>query len=285
MNNIACVTYDGKPELTADDQLFVAALRERGVAAAAVCWDDRAADWAGYDRVVVRSCWDYVPRAAEFRTWLDHLQRHGTRLLNPASLIEWNMNKRYLAELAARGVDIAPTAWLPQGDAAELAAVLADHGWERAVVKPAISAGGENTWETTAARAAADQPRLDRMVQTSDVLVQPFLPAVTSAGEWSLIFFNGEYSHAVLKRPAAGEFRSQSHHGGSVTPGDPGEALIAQARRALAAAPRTPLYARVDGVAVGGRLILMELEMIEPDLFLGSAPGAAARFAAALLAR
>jgi hypothetical protein len=280
---IALVTYAAAPDLTDDDQLLRAALHARGVSVAAVRWDDPAADWSRFQHVVLRSPWDYVERATEFRAWIQRMQRDGVPLRNSAPIVIWNMDKQYLAGLAAQGIPVVPTIWLKQGARAELASLLSARRWERAVVKPTISASGVNTWATTGERAPRDQAALDALLSAGDVMVQPFMPQVGKEGEWSLLFFDRQYSHAVLKRAAKGEFRVQSDYGGSKQAAIPSTALIAQAHAVLRAVPGPLLYARVDGVVVNGQFVLMELELIEPSLFLGSAPGAADRLAEAVI--
>jgi glutathione synthase/RimK-type ligase-like ATP-grasp enzyme len=269
----ALVTYAQLPHLSADDRLLQDALRRRGHVADAVVWDDPHVVWQRYDAVVVRSCWDYHTRPAEFLAWVDRIAALGVRLLNTPDLLRWNHEKRYLLDLAARGVPIVPTVYLPQGAPADLAQILRVRGWDAAVVKPAIAATAYHTWRTGAQRAA-DQSRLTELLAARAMLVQPLMPQI-EAGEWSLLFFGGEYSHAVLKRPAAGDFRSQDDFGGTAEALTPPPGLIQQAAQALASAARAPLYARVDGLLVDATFTMMELELIEPSLFLGYAPHAA----------
>jgi glutathione synthase/RimK-type ligase-like ATP-grasp enzyme len=198
-------------------------------------------------------------------------------------LVLWNMNKRYLLDLAGRGVNAVPTEHLTAGDRPDLKEVLERRGWDEAVVKPAVSVGSHGAWRTSRATAAADQDRFAGQLGARDVLVQPFLSEVMSQGEWSLVFLGGEYSHAVLKRPAEGDFRVQEHLGGSSSPAHANRALVEQALSALTAVGRPLLYARVDGVERDGSLVLTEFEIIEPSLFLGLAPGAGQRFAEAIV--
>lgn len=270
--------------MTADDLLAVEALRRRGAAVDPLLWD--APDGAaGFDAVIVRSVWDYHLRPAEFLRWVDTLQQAGALLLNPPAVLRWNHHKSYLRELAARGVASVPTVWLERGVDANLGGVLADHGWDEAVVKPAISASAYETWVTSRASARADEVRFRELSLAGDVLLQPIVPEVRSKGEWSLLFFGGSFSHAMLKRPREGDFRVQEELGGSAVRREPPAALVEQARLSLAAAPAPCLYARVDGVERDGRLVVMELELIEPVLYFGADDGAADRFAKACLDR
>lgn len=283
MQRIAFATCRDLPELAASDRAAAAELAGRGVVVEAAIWDDAAVDWSRFAAVVVRSCWDYYLEPERFLAWAEGLSRRGVRLLNPAALIRWNVRKTYLSDLAARGVAVVPTIFVAPGEAASLSALLDARGWERAVLKPQISASAYETFLLPRERAPEGQALLDRLVGLSGAMVQPYVEEVTTRGELSLIFLGGRFSHAVKKLPRAGDFRVQLEHGGAqvlVTPGDP---LIAEARRAVEAIEGPWLFARVDGVEAGGRLLLMELELIEPELFLCFPPGAV-RFADALTA-
>jgi glutathione synthase/RimK-type ligase-like ATP-grasp enzyme len=271
---IALVTYARLPHLAADDRLLQQALIRRGHEADALVWDDPAADWGRYDHAIVRSCWDYHERPAEFLAWVDRLEQIGARLWNPPPLLRWNHEKGYLLELAARGVPTVPTVYLARGERADLAELLSGRGWREAVVKPAVAATAFHTWRTSPERAEADQGRLDELLAERAMLVQPLMPQIAS-GEWSLLFFGGRFSHAVLKRPAPGDFRSQDDFGGTSELLAPPPGLVEQAARILEHAPGRWLYARVDGLLVGEVFTLMELELIEPSLFLSLAPRSA----------
>jgi hypothetical protein len=240
--------------------------------------------WGDFDRLVLRSCWDYHKRPDEFLAWLALLEAQGAPLWNPPRLVRANAHKSYLRALESAGVPVLPTAWLPRGAAADLRALLEERGWPEAVVKPAVSASAYGTWRTGVSRASEDQRALDDLLSRADVLVQPLAPEVARDGEWSLVFFGGSYSHAVLKRPGAGDFRVQSELGGTETTLEPAPSLLAQARAVASKIDGPWLYARVDGIDRAGVFTLFELELIEPFLYLGRHPQAAARFAEAILA-
>lgn len=280
---IAFATHGGLPSLSDDDRLAVAELDRLGAGVEAAVWDDPGVRWASYDRVVIRSCWDYHLRPGAFLDWLGQLERDGISLWNPASVIRANVDKGYLVDLAAAGVPVVPTARLERREEVDLAGLLAEHGWEEAVVKPSVSASAFRTRRVRREDAAAAQADLEEMLEASGVLVQRFLPEIQTRGEWSFIFLGGEYSHAVLKRPKTGDFRVQEELGGSSILERPEPALVEQARAVTATIPVPWLYARVDGVEIGGVFTLMELELIEPLLFLGWDPQAPARFAEAIL--
>ncbi len=283
MNRIAFVTHGGLPGLSADDRLAVAELGRLGAEVEAAVWDDPSVRWASYGRVVIRSCWDYHLRPGAFLDWLGRLERDGVSLWNPAPVVRANVDKGYLVDLAAASVPAVPTVRLEPGERVDLAGLLAERSWDEAVVKPSVSASAFRTRRVRREDAAAAQAELEEMLEASGVLVQRFLPEIQTRGEWSFIFLGGEYSHAVLKRPKTGDFRVQEELGGSSVLERPAPALVEQARAVAATIPIPWLYARVDGVETGGVFTLMELELIEPLLFLGWDPQAPARFAEAIL--
>jgi len=282
---VALATQAALPELYADDRLLIPALAARGVHAGAAVWDDPSVDWTTFGAVVIRSCWDYHLKHDVFLAWIDRLERVGVAVFNAPRVIRWNAEKGYLRDLEQRGVQVVPTRWIERGSLASLHDVLHDAGWENAVVKPAISASAHETWRTSLESTARDDARFRTMVDRGRVLVQPFMETVVTIGEWSLVFIDGACSHAMLKRARSGDFRVQSEHGGTAVRGDPGTHVVEQARRALVAAGGDSLYARVDGCVVDGEFVLMELELIEPLLYLAEHPEAPDRFAAALADR
>jgi hypothetical protein len=280
---IAFVTHAGLPGLSKDDLLAVEELRRRGATVEPAVWDDPGVRWPRYDRVILRSCWDYHLRPGEFLDWLDRMEREGIPLWNPAPVARGNVDKGYLAALAAAGIPVVPTAFLERGEAVDLGPLLDERGWTDVVIKPSVSASAFRTLRIGRGEAVAARAGLEEMAAASRVLIQPFLPEVQTRGEWSLMFLLGEYSHSVLKRPGAGDFRVQAELGGSALPERPAPALVEQARAVVETIPGPWLYARVDGVEIGGTFTLMELELIEPSLFLAADPRAPARFAEAIL--
>ena len=285
MPDVALVTYAELPNLNPDDHPLRAELAGRGARAHAVRWDDAAVDWREFDVVVLRSCWDYHRRTAEFRDWLAARERAGTRLWNPAAVVRWNLDKSYLRDLRAAGVAVPDTLWIEPGTAPDLERLVASRPWERAVVKPRISLSAHDTWITDRAGAARDQERFARLVAERGALVQEFVPEITAAGELSLVYVDGRFSHAVCKRAGPDDFRVQHQYGGRAEPVAASAAARRGAEQALAALPGAWLYARVDGVERDGRLMVMELEVIEPELFLVWSGEAVRRLADAILSR
>jgi glutathione synthase/RimK-type ligase-like ATP-grasp enzyme len=279
---IAFVTYEGLPELNADDRRAAAALEDLGLPTDAVRWDDRGADWLGYGAVVLRSTWDYHRRVDEFHAWIDRMEAIGARLWNPPRVLRWNTDKRYLARMAQPSLAPPPTAILERGAAVRLQALLEARGWNEAVVKPAISADGFSTECTSRERAASDQAVLDAMLTRGDVVVQQLVPEIRTNGEISMMFFSGVFSHAVSKRPQAGEFRVQERLGGRIARTEPPPDLVEHARTLLDVHAPGCLYARVDVVAAAERFVLMEVELLEPSLYLEHDPPSARAFALAI---
>src|SRR2546430_4234367 len=235
---IALATYAKLPTLNDDDRLLVPALAALGVTAVPAVWDSSDVCWDELQGVLIRSSWDYHLRAPEFLAWIARLERAGVTVGNRGDLLRWNHHKRYLRDLAARGVATVATRWLARGDEVDLSALLADAGWREAVVKPAVSASAFGTWRTSTQSATADQSRLDQMLSPGDVMVQPLLPEVAAAGEWSMLYLGGRFSHAVLKRPAPRDYRVQWEFGGSAGGGGPAGRRRGDAARGISGLTR-----------------------------------------------
>jgi glutathione synthase/RimK-type ligase-like ATP-grasp enzyme len=256
--------------------LLVAAMEQQSIGVVIAPWDNTT-DWASVPLVVVRSPWDYSDHHEEFLSWARGVAAV-TRMVNPLEILEWNSHKSYLLDLASAGVSTVVTTLVHQGASdAEQAGALAAYPGEL-VIKPAVSVGaiGALRARSSSAEAAA---HLAELAADGDVLVQPLARSVLGRGESSLIYFGGRFSHALRKIPARDDYRVQEHHGGSVVPHKPTDAEFAVAAATLAAAPAATAYARVDLVDVAGSPAIMELEAIEPQLFLDRDPDAAARFA------
>jgi glutathione synthase/RimK-type ligase-like ATP-grasp enzyme len=276
------------PEVGDVDRPLVAALERHGARVHRPVWHDPEVAWEGFDLALVRTTWDYHHRRDEFLAWAGGVAAC-TRLWNPADVLRWNTHKSYLLELEDRGAPVVPTAWLGRGDAIDLAALLAARDWPDAVVKPAVGASAEGLVRVSArVRAAltAGQRHLDALLAEGDALVQPYLAGVERRGELSVVVVAGEVTHAVRKRPAAGDFRVQEEYGGRAEPVPVTREVAALARWVVDATATELLVARVDLLEDDtGALQLAELELTEPDLFLFAAPEAADRLAAAIVDR
>jgi len=277
MVDVALLTGRTMPRDAPENGLVVAELAALGVGAEVHPWDEPL-DWAAFGLAVVRTTWDYWDRHQEFIAWAQRVGKL-TTLRNPAELLVWNSHKGYLVGLEASAVPVVPTRLVRRGaSGAEQARALTAFGDGEVVVKPAVSAGARGALRTRAADGAS-AGHLAGLTERGDALVQPFAESILSRGESSLVFFGGTFSHAVRKVPALGEYRIHEHHGGSVCPHTPSPAELAVAVAALAAAPTATSHARVDLVELPDGPAVMELELVEPELFLAHVPSAAARYA------
>ncbi|MEI5584874.1 MULTISPECIES: ATP-grasp domain-containing protein [unclassified Agromyces] len=270
------------PEVEAlfdDDRRLIAALQRRGVDAVPVAWSADV-DWSGFDLAVVRSTWDYVDRLPEFLAALERIERSGCRVRNPLDAIRWNSDKRYLDDLATRQVPVVPTVRAAAADADAAVRAVEAARWTELVVKPAVGVGGGGVTRVPATRLAAHLRGTE-----GDSLVQPFVPDVVGEGEFSYVVIGGQVSHVLRKRPATGDFRAHGIYGGTVEAHEPAAADLRAVRELAARLPFDLDYARFDLVRREGRLAVLELELIEPMLYLASAPGAEERLAAAVTAR
>lgn len=264
------VTSADQPTLGEDDQLLQQALAAAGVPVHVAVWTDADVDWAGSAVCVVRSVWDYHLKPTLFRRWLTAVGEV-TTLLNPPSLMAWNIHKRYLMQLAALGAPTIETVWITRGTRVALAALLAERGWTEGLVKPAISA---SAWKTAKVSAGdQDGQRLvEDILQHTDVMVQPYLNTIERDGEISLVAIAGELTHAARRASALTSSIATTRRGDTHT-------ILEEERRLatdiLALLPTVPLYARIDLARdERGRLRLGELELIEPVLYLRHSPNA-----------
>ena len=251
------------------------ALAAAGAEVEPVRWTDER-DLYGFDLILPLVAWGYHRDYPAWLRFLDRLQRQERPVANPVPLLRWNSDKAYLAELGAAGIPTVPTIVAEALDEGTLESARVAFGGPKLVVKPPVSASAFGTFVVREGDSLPDVVRGRRM------MIQPWLGSIVESGEYSLIFFDGEYSHAVSKVPIAGEFRVQPEYGGIITRCEPPEGVLGIAEAALAAAPATSTYARVD-LVVGndGKLQVIELELIEPALFLGQAPEAASRLGSA----
>lgn len=268
------------PEPDPDEELLLGALADAGVAARMAAWNDPSEDWDVPVPTVIRSTWDYIHDPDLFLTWVDRAAQAAS-LWNPPAVIRANVHKRYLVSLAQRGIPVAPTALINRGERVELALLCADNGWGDVVVKPAIGAASFGTERFSADARAAAQTHLDRLVAVGDALVQPYLASVAGTGERSLVAIDGALSHAVRKSP---RFSDGDEHVSDAIPIADDERALAE--RVLETLPSNLLYARVDLARDdAGRPLLMELELIEPSLFLLQSPPALDRLVGGLVRR
>lgn len=272
---VCLATCTAWPALDEDGPALLAALADEGLAAEVRAWDDPSADWGSYDLVVVRTTWDYWDRLPDYLAWAEAVPR----LANPASVIRWNTDKRYLRDLADAGVPVVPTTFLAPGE--PFAAPEGEY-----VVKPSVSAGSSDTARFGPAEASDAAALVARIHEAGKhVMVQPYVAAVDGEGETSVLSFGGGVSHAIRKAqilfPGAGVVeRSPGLEVISARTATPDQVAVAAA--AVAAVPGEVLYARVDMVPGPDGPVVLEVEVTEPSLFLGFAEGAAGRYARAV---
>ena len=278
--HVALATCRSKPVLTPGDELLEAALRHAGASVDTTPWDAITPAAGGPDLVCLRSTWDYHLRWPEFREWVNGFAG-ATRLWNPAATVLWNADKRYLRDLADAGISLPRTRWFEPGERPDTDRTLREWGVPRGVLKPRVSATAYGTHVVEPGGELGDDEWAP--LERWGSLLQAFVPEIRTRGEVSLVFLDRAFSHAALKRPRAGDFRVQTDFGGTLEPLVPGTSIVEFGERVLDAAGRAWLYARVDLVDTGHGPVLMELELIEPDLFL--TPAAAERLACGLLAR
>jgi len=282
---LALVTYNGLPHGAESERLMLPYLAAANVETEIVDWHSAGFEPSRFDLLVLRTCWDYHLRSVEFKAWL---QQAATvvPVLNGIETVFWNYNKFYLLELEQNGQQIAPTVFVRGRERIQTRQWNDVLRWEKIVVKPAVSATAHKTWLFDRVSLPSSDELKDRM-QNQAFLIQEFIPEIVTGGEISFIYIDGVFSHAVLKRPASGDFRVQKDYGGTTEPFIPPRELLKDADKIAASVPqvRDSLYCRIDAVARDGKLVLMELELIEPELFLGLAEGAAERFAEAIIRR
>lgn len=251
-------------------------LRRAGVEVEALPWTEPA-DFSGFDLVLPLVAWGYHLDPAGWHALLDRLERDGPKTLNPVSLLRWNSDKRYLAELGGKGVAVIPTRIVESLDEAALDDARSEYGGQL-VIKPPVSAAADGTY------LLQPQDPLPEASRGRTMMIQPFLRSIAEEGEYSIMLFGGHFSHAIVKRPKTGDYRVQPHLGGTERPCAPPPGAIDLARAALAAAPTEAAYARVDMVRdSSGALAIIELELIEPSLWLQHAPDGGASFAAVIV--
>ncbi|MGL6129029.1 ATP-grasp domain-containing protein [Chryseobacterium artocarpi] len=249
-----------------EDTELINFLISKGLDVVPSIWNDENIDWSNFDVAIIKSPWDYHNHLNEFLDWLERIDKLGVRVLNPVEIIKWNSDKHYLKDIAAKGLPVIPAEYLDKDSS------FSNHFFdlfktEKLVVKPCVSAGAQNTITVSRNNFDERSAEVEQLLKEQDYMVQPFVEEIQN-GEWSFLFFNGKYSHCSLKTPKQGDFRVQHYHGGTISYPVPDPLHIEQAGAYLKSLPQSTLYARVDGVLIDHSFRLMELELIEPYLFL-----------------
>ena len=277
----AFLTMDDMGDFVSDAELAVAPMTELGWTVDMVPWR-REVDWDEYELVYIGTPWDYQDAVGAFLDVLETIERSSALLVNSLDLVHWNLEKTYLSELEMGGVDIVPSLFFDRFDADRVAACFDSHETGRIVVKPVVGANADHIAVLSEPLNDADLEALQRVFAERPFFVQPFIDSVQSEGEYSLFFLGGNYSHAILKKPKQGDFRTQEEHGAEIHSIEAPADLVETAQSVLDIVNPQPVYVRADFVRGRRRFLLMELELIEPSLYLRTHPGAPDRFAAAL---
>jgi len=284
MHRCAFLTLDDSTGFVIDDELAYAPLAALGWNVDTISWRTPSCDWRAYDAIVIRSTWDYTDDPDTFLTRLAAIEAAGVPLFNPLHLVRWNIRKTYLRDLAERGVSVVPTIWRDRLVPDELPTLLHESGSDELVIKPVIGLNAHGVFRVRARQDGCPSDELRAHYREREFMAQPFLRHVVSEGEFSLLYFNGALSHSILKTPKANDFRVQEEHGGVIRAVEPERELCEAGDNTLRALNSIPLYARADFVRAndGRGFWLMELELIEPSLYLRMDPGGPKRFAQAL---
>lgn len=259
-----------------EDKFLRDALRARGVDAQIAAWDNPAIDWSGVKLCVVRSPGDWCFRTEEFLRWADSAQRV-TKIWNSAEVMRWASNKSYLPQLIERGITVVPTCCFPRGAAVDLGRFLEERGWSEAILKPLTGQGSMGIIRTSLSQAAGAKPigeaqaHLNALLQRHGALVQPYFPAVETDGELSMIYIRGRVTHAVRKFPQPGDFRAYGTPNSRQEAAPVDGAIGDFAERAMRAVGMAVEFCRIDAISdAEGRMNLLELELVQPRLFLSS---------------
>ena len=269
MASIAFLTMDSLDGFVSYDGLVRDILRERSFRVDEISWRAADAHWDQYDLVVIRSPWDYQQACDEFLGVLARIEASTARLENSLDIVRWNIQKTYLRQLEESGVTIVPTHWVENPSMSQLQQLFEQLGSDDIVIKPVVGANADDAFWLKPDSSVEIFRAAEHTFRNRLMLAQPFVKSVTTSGEISLIFFAGEYSHSVLKTPKPGDFRVQEEHGGQIKSFEPDREIIEFAIRTLRNVPGDTLFARVDVVLLSNNQpALMEVELIEPSLYL-----------------
>ncbi len=274
---VALITGAEMAKPDPESHLLIHELGLLGITSELISW--RASlDWSLFDLVVIRTPWDYFLHLEEFLSWVEDVEKV-TKVLNSSRILRWNSHKKYLKELSSFGVPTVPTVWVTKNQ--QCADLIDSIEWPIVVVKPGVSIGAIGALKGHSQNNLVKQ-HLEEEVKKGDVMIQPFLESVADFGELSLVYFNGVYSHSILKKPQQGDYRVQDAYGGTNAVYEPEIEAQKIGDQVLSYLPDFSLYARVDLVKYQNQWLLMELEAIEPELFLPIAPHASVFFAKAI---
>ncbi|TLU67519.1 hypothetical protein FE810_00775 [Thalassotalea litorea] len=278
MKHCAILSMANLEEFEVYDELLDTPFLEAGWQTHTLDWHDKSIDWNAYDVVLIRSPWDYQQYEQEFIAVLETIEASTAILENDLATVRWNINKKYLQQLEQDQVTIVPTLWQQHFSASELASYFEHFDTEQIVIKPCVSANADNTFWLHKHNFQDSLNALERAFTRGDFMVQPFMEHVIGEGEFSCFYFNGQYSHSILKTPKQDDFRVQEEHGGRLALIEPEATLLAHAEHALQQLPSIPMYARLDFVRYQDGFAMMEAELIEPSLYFNMDPTSPQRF-------
>jgi len=266
-----------------ENKLLQSALEKQGLTVCKKDWADLDFDWTTTKHAIFRSTWDYFERFDEFFSWIEET-KNKTNFINSSEIINWNVDKHYLADLSKKGINIAPTLFVEKGDKITLQELFDKTNCKEAVIKPAISGAARHTYRITPNNCLDYENIFQQLIKKECMLFQEFLQNITKMGEISLIIIGGKYTHAVKKIAKKGDFRVQDDHGGKVEKYYPSRTEILFAEQCIRNSPFSPIYARVDIVYDNkDKPSLSELELIEPELWFRNYPEAARYLAEGIL--
>jgi glutathione synthase/RimK-type ligase-like ATP-grasp enzyme len=277
--HVSLITYDGLPNLDPDDALIADEIKRRGHDCTPAIWNDASVDWSKFDISIMRSAWDYHLHTEKFYAWLEDVSKM-TKLLNSPQLMRWSSHKSYLKELHDKGLPVVETLWLEKGG--KSAEIVSQLSWPKAIIKPAIGLAtfGVGKFDLEQGESKMAEAHADQLAKTQDVMFQPFIKSVEDYGERALMFVGGKYTHSVRKSSFQ-KLAPAGHAGEEAVEGDLVEIAIAE--KVVASLDAVPLYARVDLVRnEKNEPLLLELELVEPSLFISCQPAVALKFVDAL---
>jgi glutathione synthase/RimK-type ligase-like ATP-grasp enzyme len=270
-------------QVLTEDDYILKSLQKKGLKTMRTWWDNPEIDWTKVKAVLFRTIWDYFHRFDEFSAWLDSV-KNKTKLINPAEIIYWNIDKHYLKDLEKKGHNIPPTQFAEKGDSRSLKKFFSECGWGEAVLKPAVSGAGRHTYRIDKGNTADYEAVYKDLISSEAMMLQEYQKYITSYGEAAFMVFNGKFSHAIIKKAKDGDFRVQDDFGGSVHPYKASEEEIRFAEEVTASVSPMPVYSRVDIIKDNnGKPAIGELELIEPELWFRFHPPAADLLAEALV--
>lgn len=276
---VALLSMDNLQRFKCYDKLLIAPMKKNGWLASEISWRDKSVNWNSFDAVIVRSTWDYQSDPNNFINVLANIKDSSAHLENNFEMMKWNMNKYYLHDLTNKNILTVETIWENNFSIEKILKYFSLLNTNEIVIKPNISASAENTFRIKSDEIIKKSKKLETIFSNREFMIQPFMSNIISEGEYSLFYFNGQYSHAILKSPKPKDFRVQEEHGGKIVSINPEPSLKHETENVLSKLSTTPLYARVDFVRTSSDdFALMELELIEPSLYFNLDEKAPERF-------